>query len=52
MRWFAQDAEDEAFLVSVVESVFDAPMKSTEHESDMLRQCLARMDANFTLLRY
>ena len=52
LRWFAQDAEDEAFLLSVVESVFDVPMKSTEHESDMLRQCLARLDPSFTLLRY
>ncbi len=50
MRWFAQDDEDEAFLVAVVESVFDAPGKSTEHESEMLHKCLARMDAKFTLL--
>jgi len=50
-RWFAQDEEDEAFLVAAAEEVFDAPMKSTEHESDMLRKCLARMNAAFTLLR-
>jgi hypothetical protein len=48
MRWFAQDEDDEAFLVAAVEQVFDAPMKSTEHESEMLRKCLARIDASFT----
>lgn len=50
LRWFAQDDDDEAFLVSVVESVFDSPAKSTEHEAEMLHKCLARMDARFTLL--
>ena len=50
MRWFAQDDEDEAFLVAAVESVFDVPAKSVEHESEMLHKCLARMDAKFTLL--
>ena len=42
MRWFAQDEDDEAFLVDAVEKVFDAPLKSTEHESEMLSSCLAR----------
>ena len=42
MRWFAQDEDDEAFLVAAVERVFDVPMKSTEHESEMLGSCLAR----------
>ena len=50
LRWFAQDKDDEEFLVAAVEGVFDAPAKSTEHEADMLRKCLARMDAAFTLL--
>lgn len=50
LRWFAQDEDDEAFLVAAVEDVFDAPAKSTEHEADMLRKCLARMDAAFTQL--
>ncbi len=52
MRWFAQDDDDEAFLVAAVEKVFDAPVQSTEHESDMLRRCLARMDPRFTLLGF
>jgi hypothetical protein len=47
MRWFAQDDDDEAFLVAAVEQVFDAPRKSTEHESEMLQKCLARIDASF-----
>lgn len=42
MRWFAQDEDDEAFLIHAVEKVFDAPRKSTEHESDLLERCLAR----------
>jgi hypothetical protein len=42
MRWFAQDEDDETFLVAAVERVFDVPMKSTEHESEMLGSCLAR----------
>lgn len=50
LRWFAQDEDDEAFLIAAAEAVFDAPMKSTEHEADMLRKCLARMDAAFTRL--
>ena len=50
MRWFAQDADDEAFLVAAVEKVFDAPAKSTEHESEMLRQCLVRIDPSFRTL--
>src|SRR4051812_43992700 len=44
MRWFAQDDDDEVFLVNAVQKVFDAPMKSTEHESDMIQLCLARID--------
>lgn len=50
MRWFAQDSDDEAFLVAVVEKVFDAPAKSTEHESETLRMCLVRIDPSFTSL--
>jgi hypothetical protein len=50
LRWFAQDEDDEAFLIAAAEAVFDAPMKSTEHEADMLRKCLARMNPVFTRL--
>ena len=47
MRWFAQDDDDEIFLVNAVQKVFDAPMKSGEHESDMIQLCLARIDPSF-----
>ena len=47
MRWFAQDADDEAFLIAAVEKVFDAPAKSAEHESETLRSCLVRIDPSF-----
>jgi len=50
LRWFAQDADDEAFLVAAVEKVFDVPAKSTEHESDTLRSCLVRIDPSFRTL--
>jgi hypothetical protein len=42
MRWFAQDEDDEAFLIQAVERVFDAPKKSTEHESELLESCLVK----------
>lgn len=48
LRWFAQDDEDEAFLLSAVESVFDRPASSSEHETEMLRRCLARIEAGTT----
>jgi hypothetical protein len=50
MRWFAQDADDEAFLIAAVEKVFDAPAKSTEHESETVRACLVRIDPSFRTL--
>ncbi len=45
-----QDADDEAFLIAAVEKVFDAPAKSTEHESETLRACLVRIDPSFRTL--
>lgn len=48
MRWFVQNEDDEAFLVAAVERVFDSPQKSSEHESEMLRGCLARLGAGMT----
>ena len=48
LRWFAQDEDDEAFLVTAVEGVFDRPASSVEHETDLLRSCLARMEAGTT----
>lgn len=46
LRWFVQDLEDEAFLVSQVEYVFSVPGDPVEHEMRMLRSCLARLGAS------
>ncbi len=48
LRWFVQDEDDEAFLVSAVESVFSAPEGAMEHEMRTLRTCLARLGAGLT----
>jgi hypothetical protein len=48
LRWFVQDADDEAFLVSAVEQVFSAPEGAVEHEMRTLRSCLARLGAGLT----
>ena len=48
MRWFAQDEDDEVFLVSAVEGVFDRPVSSGEHETEMVRACLARVERGTT----
>ncbi|MBK8065280.1 MAG: hypothetical protein IPK29_15490 [Betaproteobacteria bacterium] len=48
MRWFAQDAESEAFLVAAAGQVFDRPRRASEHEAETLRACLARMGAGAT----
>ena len=47
LRWFAQDADDEAFLIAAIEKVFDTPQKSSEHESEVLQACLGRIDPSF-----
>lgn len=48
LRWFVQDADDEAFLVTAVDRVFAAPEGAVEHERQMLRSCLARLGAGLT----
>ena len=45
MRWFVRDEEDEKFLVSAAESVFDRPADSREHETEALRSCFAHIGA-------
>lgn len=45
LRWFAQDENDERFLIAAAESVFDRPAKSSEHETETLRSCFARIGA-------
>lgn len=43
LRWFAQDAADEHFLVSASEAVFDNPTSAQAHQSDFLQACIGRM---------
>jgi hypothetical protein len=45
LRWFAQDADDEALLTRAAEAVFDAPLRPELHESAFLAQCLKRVEA-------
>jgi hypothetical protein len=40
LRWFVQDAVDEAFLSRRVERVFDTPMKPEQHEAAFISDCL------------
>lgn len=45
LRWFAQDEDDEAFLLAQTRHVFDAPILPDEHAAQALRSCLARLSA-------
>lgn len=40
LRWFVQDAVDEAFLSRRVERVFDKPMKPEQHEAAFISDCI------------
>lgn len=42
LRWFARDAQDEAFLMEAAAQVFDQPREPSAHESDFLVACAAR----------
>ena len=46
LRWFAQDADDEALLTGAAEAVFDAPRRPALHQSAFLAQCLKRVEAS------
>jgi hypothetical protein len=43
LRWFVQDAEDEALLVAHAERVFDQPREPHVHQADFLDSCSARL---------
>lgn len=43
LRWFAQDEEDEGFLLGHAERVFDAPGAPESHENDFLQACFDRI---------
>lgn len=45
-RWFAQDEDDERFLVSASEDVFDMPRAPARHQSDFLQACMGRTSAD------
>jgi hypothetical protein len=43
LRWFVQDADDEALLVAHAEGVFDTPQEPQAHQSQFLDTCVTRM---------
>lgn len=45
LRWFAQDADDEALLSGAAEAVFDAPRRPELHRKAFLARCLGIIEA-------
>jgi len=45
LRWFAHDADDEAFLYESARTVFDEPLNPQAQRAAFLRACLDRMSA-------
>lgn len=43
LRWFIQDADDEALLTQAAQLVFDAPREPESHQSDFLVVCVERV---------
>jgi hypothetical protein len=43
LRWFAQDADDEAFLLAQARSVFESPDLPERHRAMFLGACFARL---------
>src|SRR5205809_273623 len=44
LRWFAKDADDEAFLRESARQVFDTPGTPEQHRARFLSACLSRDD--------
>jgi hypothetical protein len=44
LRWFVRDPDDEQFLRSEVEAVFDAPQESERHRADFVARCEQRAE--------
>ena len=42
LRWFVHNADDEVFLKTEVEAVFDAPLASDRHRADFFERCEQR----------
>jgi len=43
LRWFVKDEDDERFLHSAAQSVFDAPAQPEAHRAAFLRACFERL---------
>jgi hypothetical protein len=43
LRWFVKDDDDERFLESAAETVFDTPLEPAVHRTAFLRACLDRL---------
>lgn len=43
LRWFAHDADDEAFLLAAASHVFAHPLSANMHREIFLRACVDRM---------
>ena len=43
LRWFAQDADDEAFLTQAARHVFDDPAAPEAHRASFLASCFERV---------
>ena len=50
LRWFVHNADDEVFLRTEVEAVFNAPQPSEQHRHGFLERC-AQRSARLTLPR-
>jgi hypothetical protein len=48
LRWFAQDEDDERFLLAQAEEVFDRPQAPERHREGFLRACLERAGGSAT----
>jgi hypothetical protein len=46
LRWFAQDEDDEALLISAATDVFDDPHPPDEHRRAFLERCLSSPSGN------
>src|SRR5512147_1771380 len=46
LRWFVRDEDDEQFLRSEVEAVFDAPQSSEQHRAGFVARCARRAGAS------
>ena len=51
LRWFVHDRDDEAFLRSEVEAVFDTPESSERHRAGFLERCAQRTERETLLDR-